>query len=88
MISVQPYRVLSEAQGKPICDYTETLYKKQWTIETAYRGLKTARFNMKDFHLDEERFRNMLRLLMIAFAAAFIKGPLRIQTLPIPPDEE
>lgn len=24
------------------CDYTETLYKKRWTLETAFRGLKTA----------------------------------------------
>ena len=66
------------------CDYTETLYRKRWTLETAFRGLKTAGFNMEDTHLGEERFRNMLTLLMIAFAAAFIEGLLRIQTLPIP----
>ena len=66
------------------CDYTETLYKKRWTLETAFRGLKTAGFNMEDTHLGEERFRNMLTLLMIAFAAAFIEGLLRVNTLPIP----
>lgn len=66
------------------CDYTEALYRKRWTIETAFRGLKTAGFNMEDTHLGEERFRNMLTMLMIAFAAAFIEGLLKIQTLPIP----
>lgn len=66
------------------CDYTEALYRKRWTIETAFRGLKTAGFNMEDTHLGEDRFRNMLTLLMIAFAAVFIEGLLKIQALPIP----
>ena len=38
------------------CGYTETVYGKRWTIETAFRGLKTAGFNMEDTHLGEERF--------------------------------
>ena len=66
------------------CDYTETLYKRRWSLETTFRGLKTAGFNMEDTHLGEERFRNMLTLLMIAFAAAFIEGLLKMNTLPIP----
>lgn len=65
------------------CDYTETLYRKRWTLETAFRGLKSAGFNMEDTHLNEKRFENMLTLLMIAFAAAFIEGLIKIQTLPI-----
>lgn len=66
------------------CDYTETLYRRRWTLETAFRGLKSAGFNMEDTHLNETRFENMLVLLMIAFAAAFIKGLVKIQSLPIP----
>ncbi len=66
------------------CDYTEALYRKRWTLETAFRGLKTAGFNMEDTHLGTERFQNMLTLLMIAFATVFIEGLLEIQTLPIP----
>lgn len=66
------------------CDYTETLYRKRWTLETAFRGLKSAGFNMEDTHLGQERFDNMLTLLMIAFAAVFLEGLLKVQTLPIP----
>ena len=66
------------------CDYTETLYRKRWTLETTFRGLKSAGFNMEDTHLNEKRFENMLTLLMIAFAAAFIEGLVKLHTLPIP----
>lgn len=66
------------------CDYTEVLYRKRWTLETAFRGLKSAGFNMEDTHLGAERFRNMLTFLMIAFAAVFIEGLLKIHSLPIP----
>ena len=65
-------------------DCTEKLYRKRWTLETAFRGLKTAGFNMEDTHLNDKRFENMLSLLMIAFAAAFLEGLLKIQELPIP----
>lgn len=65
-------------------DCTDRLYKRRWTLETAFRGLKSAGFNMEDTHLGEKRFENMLTLLMIAFAAAFIEGLLKIRTLPIP----
>lgn len=66
------------------CDYTEVLYRKRWTLETAFRGLKSAGFNMEGTHLGVERFRNMLTFLMIAFAAVFIEGLLKIHSLPIP----
>lgn len=65
-------------------DCTEKLYRRRWALETAFRGLKTAGFNMEDSHLNDKRFQNMLILLMIAFAAAFINGLLKIETLPIP----
>ena len=65
-------------------DCTEKLYRKRWTLETTFRGLKTAGFNMEDTHLNDERFENMLTLLMIAFAAAFIDGLLKLEILPIP----
>lgn len=65
-------------------DCTEALYRKRWTLETAFRGLKTAGFNMEDTHLGKERFENMLTLLMIAYAAAFMKGLIKIRSLPIP----
>lgn len=66
------------------CEYTAELYRKRWTLETAFRALKSAGFNMEDTHLGEKRFENMLTLLMIAFAAAFIEGLLKIQNFPIP----
>lgn len=65
-------------------DCTETLYRKRWTLETAFRGLKTAGFNMEDSHLNDRRFENMLTLLMIAFASAFLEGLLKVEELPIP----
>ena len=65
-------------------DCTDKLYRKRWTLETAFRGLKTAGFNMEDTHLNDQRFENMLTLLMIAFAAALLDGLLKIETLPIP----
>lgn len=53
-------------------------------METAFRALKSAGFNMEDTHLGEKRFENMLVLLMIAFAAVFIDGLLKIESLQIP----
>ena len=66
------------------CDYTETLYRRRWALETTFRGLKSAGFNMEETHLNEPRFNNMLVLLMVAFAAAFIEGLMKIGSLPIP----
>lgn len=65
-------------------DCTDRLYRRRWTLETAFRGLKSAGFNMEDTHLGQKRFENMLTLLMIAFAAAFIEGWIKIRSLPIP----
>ena len=66
------------------CDYTEALYRKRWTLETAFRAMKSAGFNMEETHLGVKRFENMLTLLMIAFAAVFIDGLVKIESLPIP----
>ena len=66
------------------CDYTGELYRRRWTLETAFRGLKTSGFNLEDTHLKGERFECMLSLLMIAFAAAFIEGLIKVHELPIP----
>lgn len=70
------------------CDYTEALYRRRWTLETAFRGLKSAGFNMEETHLNKTRLENMLVLLMIAFAAAFIEGLIKIESLPIPLKKE
>lgn len=65
-------------------DCSEKLYRRRWTLETAFRGLKTCGFNMEDTHLGKERFENVLTLVMIAYASAFIKGLIKIKSLPIP----
>ena len=59
-------------------------YRKRWTLETAFRAMKSAGFNMEETHLGVKRFENMLTLLMIAFAAVFIDGLVKIESLPIP----
>ena len=66
------------------CDYTETLYRRRWTLETVYRGLKSTGFNIAETHMNAVRFENMLTLSMPAFAAEFIEGLLKIESLPIP----
>lgn len=38
------------------CDYTGVLYRKRWTLETAFRALRSAGFNMEETHLGEKRF--------------------------------
>lgn len=65
-------------------DCTDRLYRRRWTLETSFRGLKTAGFNMEDTHLNDKRFETMLTLLMVAYAAAFLCGLLKIDSLPIP----
>ena len=32
------------------CDYTEVLYRKRLTLETEFRALKSAEFNMEICH--------------------------------------
>lgn len=65
-------------------DCTARLYRMRWSIETAFRGWKTAGFNLEQTHLDMERFENMLALMSVAYAVAFIDGLIKIASTPIP----
>lgn len=66
-------------------DFTDKIYRLRWQIEVTFRALKSIGFNIEDSHLSTERhFQNMLRLVFIAFAAAFIDGLIRIKSAPIP----
>lgn len=65
-------------------DCTSRLYRQRWTIETAFRGWKTAGFNIEDTHLDNARFENMLALMSVAYAVAFIDGLVKSMATPIP----
>lgn len=64
-------------------DCTSRLYRLRWTIETAFRGWKTSGFNIEDTHLDSARFENMLALMSIVYAVAFIDGLVRAEITPI-----
>lgn len=51
------------------------MYKNRWQIETAFRAMKTAGFNIEDTHLaDIERIEKLLYLVMIAFAWSYNVG--------------
>lgn len=65
-------------------DFTDVIYRLRWQIETAFRAMKTSGFNMEDTHLPIDRFQNMLALVMIAYACAFIEGLITAQSHPIP----
>jgi transposase len=52
-----------------------SMYKNRWQIETAFRALKTAGFNIEDTYLtDIERIEKLLYLVMIAFAWCYNVG--------------
>lgn len=66
-------------------DFTDKIYRLRWQIEVSFRAMKTAGFNMEETHLPlDGRFQNMLKLILIAFACAFIDGLIRIKEHPIP----
>lgn len=65
-------------------DCTCRLYRQRWTIETAFRGWKTAGGNIEDTHLDSVSFENMLALMSVAYAVAFIDGLVKAMVSPIP----
>jgi hypothetical protein len=51
------------------------IYKERWQIETAFRALKTSRFNIEDTHLSEiERIEKLVALVMVAFVWAYMVG--------------
>lgn len=52
-----------------------TTYKLRWQIETCFRAMKTARFNMEDTHLrDIERIARLTAVVCIAFVWAYLVG--------------
>ena len=66
-------------------NFTDKIYRLRWQIETAFRAMKSAGFNMEETHLPlNGRFENMLRLIFIAYACAFIEGLQRMKENPIP----
>lgn len=64
--------------------FTDKIYRLRWQIETAFRAMKSAGFNMEDTHLPLGRFNNMLVIIFIAYACAFIDGLHKSQINPIP----
>lgn len=65
--------------------FTDKMYRLRWQIETAFRAMKSAGFNMEETHLPlNGRFQNMLTIIMIAYACAFIYGLLKSRKHPIP----
>lgn len=65
--------------------FTDKMYRLRWQIETAFRAMKSAGFNMEETHLPlNGRFQNMLAIIMIAYACAFIDGLFKSRKYPIP----
>ena len=65
--------------------FTDRIYRHRWQIETTFRAMKTIGFNMEETHLPlNGRFQNMLVLIIIAYACAFIDGLVRMRQNPIP----
>ena len=66
-------------------DFTDKIYRLRWQIEVSFRAMKTAGFHLEETHLPlDGHFQNMLKLILIAFACAFIDGLIRIKERPIP----
>lgn len=65
--------------------FTDTVYRMRWQIETAFRAMKSAGFNMEETHLPTDgRFQNMLAIVLIAYACAFIDGLVKAKQRSIP----
>lgn len=66
-------------------NFTDKIYRLRWQIETAFRALKSSGFNMEDTHLPlNGRFQNMLVIILIAYACAFIDGLIKGKQSAIP----
>lgn len=66
-------------------DFTDKIYRLRWQIEVSFRAMKTAGFNLEETHLPlDGHFQNMLKLILVAFACAFIDGLIKIKERPIP----
>lgn len=69
----------------PESTFTDKMYRLRWQIETAFRAMKTAGFNMEQTHLPlNGRFQNMLVIVLIAYACAFIDGIVKARGNSIP----
>lgn len=69
----------------PESTFTDKVYRLRWQIETAFRAMKTAGFNMEQTHLPlNGRFQNMLVIVLIAYACAFISGIVKARGNSIP----
>lgn len=65
--------------------FTDKMYRLRWQIETAFRAMKSAGFNMEETHLPTDgRFQNMLAIVLIAYACAFIDGLVKSAHKAIP----
>lgn len=65
--------------------FTDKIYRLRWQIETSFRAMKTMGFNMEKTHLPlNGRFQNMLDIILIAYACAFIEGLIKARNSPIP----
>lgn len=65
--------------------FTDRIYRLRWQIEVSFKAMKSAGFNIEDTHLPlDGHFQNMLKLILIAYACAFIDGLVRIKDHPIP----
>ncbi len=66
-------------------NFTDKMYRLRWQIETAFRAMKTAGFNMEQTHFPiNGRFENMLSIVLIAYACAFIEGIVKSAQTSIP----
>lgn len=66
-------------------EFTDKIYWLRWLIETTFRAMKSAGFNMEKTHLPlNGRFQNMLAIVLIAYACAFIDGLVRSRQVSIP----
>lgn len=69
----------------PESTFTDKMYRLRWQIETAFRAMKTAGFNLEQTHLPlNGRFQNMLVIVLIAYACAFIDGIVKARGNSIP----
>lgn len=65
--------------------FTDKIYRLRWQIETTFRAMKSAGFNMEDTHLPlNGRFQNMLVIALIAYACVFIDGLAKSADTAIP----
>jgi len=65
-------------------DQAQSIYKERWQVETAFRALKSAGYNLEDTHLtDLSRIEKLLSLIIIAFAWTYRVGIYQDSITPI-----